>query len=233
MEDPPTVDHVLGMGWYPSHTPSSVKILTVPACQRCNREKSKVEEAAFHMLACCIEPDEPGYEVIVREHLRAFDPSRARGIRDRAYRQAKLRRFKNSLLGNPLINPRRILPMTRRLRLQPDAILVKADTKALERFYGYLIKGITYHLFDGRMIGDGATFNIDIRHEDQVMQSLRGGLIGMTAKRADWGPGLQVMYVEAQEQAAWAVMYKVIIWERHYFHSAARSGVPPRRSTPN
>ncbi len=84
-----TWDRVFSRSWYSDSTARDVAKWKIPACERCNKLYSSLEEEMLTLLALCVDPDIAATAGMAEWVLRSLDPTRAKNVRDAKHREAQ------------------------------------------------------------------------------------------------------------------------------------------------
>lgn len=207
-----TWDHVFPESWYPEATPPNIEKWKVPVCCECNRELGEIENDLLIKFGVCLDPEERHSYGITQKVLRALDPSKGKGKRDKGARAKDRQRFLEGVVNLDELPAEGLFPNLGPLpTVQYDEYHAVGISKAsLEKLVEKIVRGLTYK-FDKQVIGSnleiGAYFAED---EDvkEIEENVR--YLGKTFHR---GPGIEVTRAVRREGSIES-LYIIEIWGR-------------------
>lgn len=209
-------DHLFPKSWYPETTSERVQRWTIPSCIPCNRAFGEIEEEMLITMGLAVEPSHYASLGINQRAINALDPSRARNDRDRAAREAMMRRVRERLVHNVSEMSAGVIPNLARsenLNTQGQNGLFIPDeyfTSLCRKF----VKGITWVAHRQLINEDEYTINSFPMKPDNLI--LQQAVHWTDYSRA---PGLIIKRVISEGDPTSSINV-IIIWQQYLFYAS-------------
>lgn len=165
-----TRDHIPPRCFFPDPKPKD--LITVPCCNKCNNEKSRLDQLmVLYLTSNTYVEDSPEAIMVNENQLRGFHRTRADKLRKRFLRNSK---------WVPQYSPQGLY-FGHRLRLL-------YDTRSFDEFCGFLVKGYYYYIFGKRLDDSYGVMNHPVPFLDesdlQLIKDVFGPVIRRDADKA-------------------------------------------------
>lgn len=206
-----TRDHVLPSSWYPDATPEEVQRWTVPSCEACNNQLSRVERELLIRMGLCVDPERREALGISTRALRSLgigagelrerEAGHRRTTRERITGQ--MRQFEDGMEAH-------VLPGFERRDEMPQAMrpVVLVSAEALARVTEKIARGCEFRIGNERYVEPPYTLEALFPTQEGIDQ-IR--LLMDEVPPLDLGPGLHIAR-RVDERDPLTVLYRLILW---------------------
>jgi hypothetical protein len=205
-----TWDHVFPLSWYPNTTPSNLEKWKVPACKKCNKDYSKIEEDLLIRLGLCIDPNDAKSSGIADKVLRSINPICARNRRDRRIRERKRTKIMEQTHSFTSIPNEGIFPNfgPQSNVYYPQYLSILISDKNLRYFGEKLVRGMTY-ITNNSFIEKDYEIQIHFVRDSDATPFV--SLVNKYGYKHNRGPGIVIERAQAHNDIKTA-LFTIEIW---------------------
>jgi hypothetical protein len=207
-----TDDHLFPKSWYPENTSPKTQRITIPSCDKCNKEYGKIEEELKTRMGLATNPENEGSQGILTSVKKSMDGAKGRNEKDskiRAFKKAKMAKdlFEVDEKENKGVFPSLDPP---KYNQGEKRAAVPVDAEMIDKFGKKLVKGIIYHE-SKQYVENPYTIKVMVMKEsadnpvDKVLEQ--------QGKTYDFGPGLSVRKAGINDDPIGSV-FEITIWQQ-------------------